>query len=358
MKNGDFRKRSNLINYLDDISRPPKKRIQISGRIIYFALLVLFGGYLLKLGYQAILTVQGEGQVLFKKLDIQIPVDVEICQVYRKEGEVVQVGDTLFTYYHERAIMANGSTLQSSRRITPNHEQINWFHREKIGTQDKIRLLEIERGELSEIIALQDSELQRIQQRVILHLSDPEILHSSRNRLKIRQKELQALDQEINYLESYLRDLHIPNPYRAAEIVDTDYVMEPPLQAYVTPVAGTITRIFKENYEVALESDVIMSIHNPENLYIKAFYDQRKLKHLREGDMVNVRFPDGTKSTGRLVRFYFATYRLPQEFQKQYEPLTRSIAADIVPLNADDLQRWKAFYKLNVNISKNRYDLL
>ena len=163
-------------------------------------------------------------------------------------------------------------------------------------------------------------------------------------------------EEEIKYQQRYLRYLkgqevlekeHLENE-RVLNSVGVPLI----LKAYTSPVKGTITQVLKEDFEVALESEIVMSIHKPTNLYIKAFYDQKDLRHLHKGDVVDVVFPDGTESYGILQRFYFATYRLPDEFQKRYEPLTRSIAADIIPIDEIELEKWKAFYKLNVQISK------
>ena len=108
-------------------------------------------------------------------------------------------------------------------------------------------------------------------------------------------------------------------------------------------------------FEVALKTETILSIHQPNNVHIKGFFDQKDLKYLQEGDVVNVEFADGTQSEGYVDRFYAATYRLPEEFQKKFEPTTRTLAADILPLNAADLQMWKKYYKLSVRITKRTF---
>ena len=71
--------------------------------------------------------------------------------------------------------------------------------------------------------------------------------------------------------------------------------------------------------------------------------------------MLNITFPDGTETKGILRRFYYSTYPLPDEFQKRYEPTTRTVAADIYPVNDADYEHWKAFYKMGVSVSKYKY---
>lgn len=111
-----------------------------------------------------------------------------------------------------------------------------------------------------------------------------------------------------------------------------------------------ITQIFKSDYEVALKSENIMNLHKRENIYIKAYFEQEDYKHIHYNDKVTIELPNGDKLSGRIRRFYMATYRLPDEFQKKYESTTRSIVADIVLDQDDEKFKNEAFYKTNVKI--------
>ena len=117
-------------------------------------------------------------------------------------------------------------------------------------------------------------------------------------------------------------------------------------------MSGIATRIFIHGYETALKSEEIMALHEAEPAYIKAYFEQEDLRYFKEGDLFSIKFPDGSESIGVLRRFYIATYVLPEEFQKKYEPTTRSIAADIYPVDSVELKKWKTFYKMGVDISK------
>ena len=76
---------------------------------------------------------------------------------------------------------------------------------------------------------------------------------------------------------------------------------------------------------------------------------------IRHITALDIEFADGTTSIGYVDRFYSATYILPEEFQKKFEPTTRTLAADILPLTPDDLERWKKYYKLSVTITKRTF---
>jgi hypothetical protein len=129
-----------------------------------------------------------------------------------------------------------------------------------------------------------------------------------------------------------------------------EYLSE--LKYFKTPMNGIITRIHKKEQEVNFKSEDIMSIHKQHPTTIKGFFYQEDLQHIRIGDTFTIEFPDGSKSTGYVKRFYIATYNMPDEFQKKYEPTTRTIAVDIYPFNEEDSKKWYAFHKMGVVISK------
>ncbi len=108
-------------------------------------------------------------------------------------------------------------------------------------------------------------------------------------------------------------------------------------EIFYSPFSGMVTRIYFDSYEVALKGQKIMDIFQPTGVRIKAFFEQKDLKYVKKGKEVMIEFPDGEKIKGKISRFYFASLALPPEFQKKYEPLHRSIAVDILPINPESL---------------------
>ena len=124
---------------------------------------------------------------------------------------------------------------------------------------------------------------------------------------------------------------------------------------FTCPIDGNITRILKQAFEVALKTENILSLHQPEHVHIRGYFDQTDLGDIHEGDIVDIEFPDGTASEGRVDRFEFSTRILPEEFQKKFEPTTRTLAVDILPLKDADLEIWKKYFKLSVKLSKRTF---
>ena len=209
-------------------------------------------------------------------------------------------------------------------------------------------------------------DLERVRNEVILDA----VSHTSLENLEYRIEKLQAeialreeesriYRKQIGYLSDLMRKELDQENIRILQ--ETGHVMltgaedASSFKIFTCPIDGTITKVLKQPYEVALKTENILSIHQPNDVHIKGFFEQEDLKYLNEGDIVDIEFPDGTRSVGLIDRFYSATYILPEEFQKKFEPTTRTLAADIIPLGENDLYIWKKYYKLSVKISKRTF---
>ncbi len=361
MKSTDFKSGQNSIRVLNDI-KPQNKKVNWD-RTIYLVILGILLLYIIFLVLRSILLVQGEGQVLFRKLDIQYPEDIQISEIFVNEGDTVNIGDTLFQYNLNKFPEREKVYSNTSRVTIVDKADLSWLDKEILQTRNDIYQSRIDTRSKLKLLTKTKDDIRRMKEAILLDIYTVDKLDNLTTRQVQLESEIDALKEETSLLNTYMLELQIrlSNMERhIADINNPDYsfVLTNPVenhQVYVSPVKGTITKINKENFEVAMKSEIIMSIHKPANLFIKVFYDQKSLKHVNAGDKVLIVFPDGALSHGILERFYFATYQLPDELQKKYEPITRSIAADIYPIDEAEIEKWKAFYKLNVQIYKWKY---
>jgi len=349
MRSTDFKRRNNPIEILQEI-RPNKCKVNWD-RLLYLSILILGLAYIGFYTIRVMTTVEGEGQVRFKKLDIQFTSDVQIIEIKHFEGDSVQPGDTLFWYLDEditRFVQINNQTIK-----TPNTQ---WIDQDRLSTRRKIELLQIDLKQFQQLETLNKTEQDRIRKEIMLDIYSADKLDMYTHREIEYSSQITSIKKEISLQQQYLAWLDQQEAQikilMASESGKPVPDWRKELKPYVSPIRGTITQILKENYEVAVQGDVVMSIHKPSNLFIKVFYDQKDLRKLHEGDIVHIEFPDGTTSEGVLQRFYYATFELPEEFQKKYEPVTRSIAADIIPLDEIEREKWRPFYKMNVSVYK------
>ena len=333
----------------------PKKKTNWD-RIIYFIVLISIlgvGGYTL-INRKAF--IHAQGQVYFKKVDVQLIDDIRIIKYFKNEGDVINEGDTLFSYKPEQSSFHHTGNSETSITVTPASKNIALFEQQILKTEKDISLKNIELKSISKQLLLEEKNYEKTKKAVILDIYPASKLHPIEINIEDYSTAKQGLKKQISYLYAYLKKLK--SNLKTENSLENEYIhinsggYRDNLLYQIAPIHGTITRKLKEEHEVALKTDLVMTIHSPEKIYVKAFFKTKDLEHVHINDEVTIKFPDGNKSKGKILRFYTATYVLPEEFQKNYEPVHRTIAADIVPLNETDLNKWEKNYKMEVSVSK------
>lgn len=331
-------------------------------KIAYFIIVGLIAFFILRYTINQTLYVHAQGQVLFNSVKVRIPSDITLHYFKVEEGDTVMQGDTLFAYtqafdenkYNALAFRFDEDAAQPTS---------NWREREVYQLNKNIKLNRLRISENKNLINWYADEIKILQDQLVLEVANKTKIESHRNQIQKLKIENNKYQKEITEYKAMVNDLGgiAEDPAAEAPINRSTphsgggagYMAFKRL--YVSPLNGVITRIYKFPNEVALKTEPIMNIHQRESVYIKAFYQQEDLGDLQAGDEVDLKFADGTVSKGVIRRFYTATYQLPGEFQKKYEPTTRSIAADIYPANEEQLAQWTKFYKLSVEIKKFRF---
>ncbi|MDX1652484.1 MAG: hypothetical protein R3277_08335 [Brumimicrobium sp.] len=352
MKNLYFNRKTSVLRNKEEEAR--KKRNTNWDKIIYFIILFVILFFVFQYFFLRVVYVDAPGHVLFKSLSIRIPEDVTIKELYKEEGELICEGDTIFSYISTRDELMAMSDMNVSLGTGGNQ----WIEREIYSLNKDIGLNSIDIFEKQKLIEWNATRIKEIEDEVVLGITP-------KYKLENYQKDIEKLRLEIENLQkanATFRDLIAtlqkglkPNSNNAAMNGYGNGGLESLIKYYLSPMEGTATRIYKNNHEVALKSENILNLHKREDIYIKAFFDQEDFQYVKEGDRVRVIFPDGNESYGHIKRFYFASYRLPEEFQKKYESTTRAIAADIFPIEREDQIKWKAFYKMKVTVRISKF---
>lgn len=361
MKSANFKRKDNSFRSIREIEKEKEYKEINWDRVTYFIILSVALFFLGWFVFKKIYYVKADGQVMFRSIDIQNLDDCRIINFHVEEGDLVCEGDTLFTYLNDDD-EANFNSGGVNLNLAINQSDgTNWILKE-IATLEKN--IELNTNEINELKRRQnelEKELTKTKQQVILDALPKSAYVSLESSITEIKDKIKLLNGEnvilFNALEKwrYKLKLEANSNLKSAGAKGQGNSDGNQLKVFLAPMEGTVTRIFKQNKEVAVKSEVIMHIHKNEHLFIKAFFEQEDLAELKEEDVVEIEFPDNTTSLGTIKRFYFATYRLPEEFQKKYEPTNRSLSVDIVPLNNDELKKWKQYYKLSVIVRKKRY---
>jgi len=344
---------------LEDVKKP-RKKINWD-KIVYFIVLGLILAVLLKYAFSNVVYVEAPGQVYFNSVEVRLPKDATIQNFEVLEGDTVNIGDTLFSYVAEQVGGSGFDGVSISGLGTSSSSSGGgWQEREIYQLQKNIELTKLKAIENSNLIEWNKQQIHDLENQVILEVTSKTVIEKFKKDLVKLELDNKKYWTEIEVYKKLISELRgksslsskkgrikISGGNSGGSFSGFNY--------YKSPVKGTVTRIYKNDYEVVLKAEYILNLHKRERIYIKAFFDQEDFKYLKKGTEVTVIFPDGSESTGAINRFYFATYRVPLEFQNKYEPITRSIAADIYPIMNSEQIKWKAFYKMGVRIKVSKY---
>jgi len=293
--------------------------------------------------------IAADGQIIFDSVEISETEDLRIEKYYFDEGDNIHKGDTLFTYLIQdpELAMANAASEEANSGSS-------WANREIYSLQKSIELNNSQARGDRDLLESYRKQLKRMENDVILGTAS--------------ERDLNNLEYQISKLETSISLVKSENGVLIKQLnalkLDGQAILEnsaeglqnfSPYKAFISPVDGYVARIYKEPYEVALKSQVILNIYQADSVYVKGYFEQEDLKYVKVGDIIAVNFPDGQVSDGIIKRFYSSTVLIPEEFQKKFEPAKRTIAVDIIPAPDSDLELWKRYYKLSVKLTKRTF---
>lgn len=351
MKSLNFKRQENAqLRYIEEqVTGKRKSRINWD-RIVYLSILGLIIFFVLRYFFIQNFYISADGQIIFDSVEISETEDLRIEKYYIEEGDSIHVGDTLFTYLIEDPT-GGGSEMMMEEA---NADGGTWSDREIYSLQKSIELNNSQiRGD-KELLESYKQQLSRMENDVILGTASERDLNNLEYQISKLETSISLVKSENGVLIKQLNALKL-NEMTGDSINLASFVEFSPYRAFLSPTDGYIARIFKEPYEVALKSQVILNIYQADSVYVKGYFEQEDLKYVQTGDIVYVNFPDGQISEGRIKRFYSSTVLVPEEFQKRFEPAKRTIAADIVPAEGSDLELWQRYYKLSVKLTKRTF---
>lgn len=377
MKSINFKRRGTEIRTLPEESRTSRRKWD---RITYILLLLILMGLGVYYAFTKLLYTTAQGQMLYENLDVRLLSDCRVTRYFVHEYDSVRVGDTLFEYIDEKdnSDAGNGGGNVSVSVNSGSGNDNSWIEREILNKREKVASNEAKRKENSSLIKSYEAELERIRASVVLGVLPQSRLDVRQNEIIQLKAENSRLTEEISTTKSIIGQLESDlasssqtglsqnnnvsvnaNSSGQANAETSENSGLPDLEKkkkyFISPIDGSINRIYTMEFETALRDEVVMAIHKKSPIFVRAYFDQEDLADVGIGEEFTVTFPDGTVSRGVLKSFYYSTIPLPEEFQKRYEPVSRAVVGDVYPVNKDEAMRWKNFYKMSVAVSKYKY---
>lgn len=339
MKNFSYKHQPSVLNVLKE---PPKQTKKFNlDRSIFIAIISLLVICFIRFLVIKLAFIEVDGQISLEKLNVNFTNDIRLSEIWINESESVKPGDTLFSYVNN--VYNESSVIE---RQIKEYDQIS---KNKVELQFEIQKLEIDVKKTLRQLELLRIEYKKSSELVLLDIMTSKELGAIQDDINKAELNLWHLRQELNLKNNlYVNLRKTPSNVRSKISYSPQN-----MSYYITPIEGLIGQINFSPNEVCYETQSMLTIHNTEKVNIKAYFNQEALQDLDRGTQVEIEFPDGSQSSGFISNISVATYELPSEFQKKYEPTQRSILATVEPQNNDDLELWKRFYKMNVKVSIN-----
>ncbi|MFY0604025.1 MAG: hypothetical protein JXQ93_08745 [Flavobacteriaceae bacterium] len=333
MKQFNYTKGKAIIRTLKE-PKIKKKKFNLD-RILFIIIILGLCFWLFSFVYKKTVWIEGNGQMLMEKVDVNFTNDIRVKEIFINEGDTVCLGSRLFNYYQDDFDSDASLALK------------NFDRKEKqfINLQDlmkEIYLKQLELKSLKERLSFLKEQEKKVTKLILLDVYTKTKLDSIIQQKMLLESQIRLLLKELYFLKLQRRTL---KPDTTISVGTGNFG-----NSYISPINGVVGQILKNSEESCYKAENVMTIHDVEKVFIKAYFNLKDLAHIKKGSIVLVEFPDKTISEGIINKLYISTYKAPTEFQKKYEPTERNILTEIIPLNKEQVTEWGKFYKLNLKV--------
>ncbi len=336
MRKFTYKKNTAIIRTLKE-PKVKKKRWNLD-RVLYLLIIIALLFWLVSFVYKKTVWVEGNGQVLMEKVDVNFTNDIRVKEIFINEGDTVTVGKNLFNYFQDDFDSNASIVIKGLDR----KERLN------NSLQDLLKEILKKRIQLNNLKKryqfLLDQE-EKITRLILLDVYTKSKLEDLVAQKLLVKNQIDLLRSELYFLSRQKAGLKDNNG--AYDILGGGGNYG---NTYTSPIKGVIGQILKNSEEACYKTENVMTIHNIEKVFVKAYFNLKDLGKIKKGGIVYIEFPDKTVSKGIINKLYISTYKAPSEFQKKYEPTERNILAEIVPIEKEQIPEWGKFYKLNLKV--------
>lgn len=304
-------------------------------RLIFFIIIIGLCFWLLSFVYKKTVWIEGNGQMLMEKVDVNFTNDIRVKEIFINEGDTVCVGSRLFNYYQDDFDSDASIVLKNYDRREKQFSNLQELMKE-------IYLKRLQLKSLKERLAFLIEEEKKAIKLILLDVYTKVKLDAIVQQKMLLENQIRLLENELYFLRLQKKNI---SPDSSISIGGGNFE-----NSYVSPIEGVVGQILKNSEESCYKTENVMTIHDVEKVFIKAYFNLKDLAHIKKGSIVLVEFPDKTTSQGIINKLYISTYKAPTEFQKKYEPTERNILTEIVPLDKEQIPEWGKFYKLNLKV--------
>ncbi len=336
MKNFSFKNQDSILKTLAEPKI--KKKKWSMDRITYLLVIGTVLYVTLNFLYKSLNIIKANGQIMFDKTVISFTEDIIMEDINIYEGKEIKEKDTLFSYFKTNKKSAQDLDIQIAQSSVAGEQKIQQINQSIRSAKEINKVLNQQLKQLKQ-------EKEKIKKHILLEIASYKDLEKN---------QLQQIQLEKNIRLNKVEITNLLNS-KASQSRNNKQVLE----SYQTkkyryyfkaPTSGISGQINYSKKETCYKQEEVLTIHNPNQVSIKAYFMQSAASYLKKNTKVIVLFADGTKSEGLISYSYIATYAIPSEFQKKYEPTERSILVNIKPINKKEETLWKKYYLMDVSL--------
>lgn len=326
--------------------KPKKKQVNWD-RTVYLLVLILvvtmFTRYMLSRTY----FVTGEGQVISEVVDIRSPDDIDIRMIRVRPGDIVERGDTLFSFsfidWQER-----------QAEIDRVNQRIADLRFELADARERVYLKGEEIRTLENRIQFLEREREAFQERVRLNISTVFELNAinrdlfdARSKLELTISEERVLRNLIDRMEERV-ELFLDHYYQVAQTIETRY--------FVSQLGGRVDNVYKKGSSQAFRSEEILTlIPDQSDVYVLSVFNRKDTRYLDRGAMMNIEFDNGERSQGIIAQSYEARDDLLRHFRQTGTITSDYLIVELMPYDETTRDIWRMRHRSGLKISKPRY---
>ena len=366
------------------------------GKYLYLSLVLVAGVGLGRWGFAHFYYLESPGVLAGVEVELEAPINALIKSLPLEIGDRVQKGAPLVVLYdtslQEKMTLQEGKLERLLAEEKREKKQLDTLIEERrsqlalAGSRARGRKEDL-LGRI-EVLALQEKNLRKkvgrledlFQQTKKLYqleaasrprfLQAKLLLEDSRAKLettvaelKIARRKLKRLQEEILMQEKILREL--PQRVKAKSLLPIlavriksarqrlallrQSLQERELRA---PLSGVVNQLFKKEGEVVTPGEPILSVIDPESLFVRAYFPQQEQTSLHLHEQVELLFDNGRREQGTISKFYPATGPLPPQFQERYQPPRQALIAEITSARRRD---WPLTLGMRVQVRKRKF---
>jgi len=118
-----------------------------------------------------------------------------------------------------------------------------------------------------------------------------------------------------------------------------------------SPFITKVSAIHKRAKEFAQRGEAIVTlIKNNAPVRIEVYLKNETLKYLNAEAILDLVFPDGVKSKGRISKIHSSAYASVKRQLEHYKPVESGIRVHLLPVDNKDRELWMSYDRMNVKV--------